>query len=65
MNYSVWFPVSKGSPATYMELKCPHTLPGQAFTMILSVGIRYRTNGADNDVDQLHYAGAAKILVTG
>lgn len=57
-----WWPVVKGSAATRLELNCPAAPPNQSFTLMLSLGIRFGTTGAANQVDQLKYAGAARII---
>jgi hypothetical protein len=60
-----WYPVSKGSATTALELSWPAIPPNQSFTMILGIGICYGTMGMANGIDQLPHAGAAKILAMG
>ena len=62
---TAWFPVSRGSAATVLELSYPHTPPDQSFAMLLSLGIRYGNPGDANNIGQIKYAGAAKVLATG
>jgi hypothetical protein len=57
-----WFPVSKGAPATSLQLNWPAVPPDQFFSLVLSVGIRYGAMGEGNKIEQVKYAGAAKVL---
>ena len=57
-----WFPVSKGSPAIPVSLKYPGTPPDSSFSLMLTIGIRFGTVGADNSIDMLKYQGAGKVL---
>ena len=36
----------------------------QSFTVMLSIGIRYGTIGVSNTIEQVKYAGAAKVMAT-
>lgn len=63
--YSDWYPVLNGSPAQSLEtsLVMPGiTVTGSSWILMLSVGIRFGTVSANNEVGQARYAGAAKIL---
>jgi hypothetical protein len=60
--YSDWYPVLNGSAATTLEINIGNTPPWDAFTLILSIGIRFGTIGADGNIQQVKYAGSAKIL---
>ncbi|HEY0680496.1 MAG TPA: hypothetical protein VGD17_19575 [Chitinophagaceae bacterium] len=63
---SSWYPVSKGSQATALEVSLQwqgHKLPVSAFSLMLSIGIRFGTVGMNDAVEQVKYAGAAKVLV--
>lgn len=62
--YSDWYPVLNGSAPTTLEINISNTAPWDAFTLILSIGIRFGTIGADGNIQQVKYAGAAKILAT-
>ena len=57
-----WFPLSQGSPAISLDLNYPNVPPDQSNIMLLSIGIRYGAPGASNQIDQIKYAGAAKVL---
>lgn len=62
---TAWYPLLSGSPATVLEVSLPAPAslpPSNAFSMMLSVGIRFGTVIENNDVRQVKYAGAAKIL---
>jgi hypothetical protein len=61
-----WYPVSKGSPATVLEVNLQgpgFELPLSPFTVMLSIGICFGTVGLNDQVEQVKYAGAAKVLV--
>jgi len=58
-----WYPVLKGSPALQLDIKHTSIPPNQLFSLILSIGIRFGTMLDANTVQQVKYAGAAKILV--
>jgi hypothetical protein len=57
-----WFPVSHGSPATTLELKLDAVLPDNSCCAMLSIGICFGAMGANNQIEQIKYTGAAKIL---
>lgn len=59
-----WVPVSKGSEAETVELSLVDVPPDRSFTVMLSIGIRYGTIGAANTIEQVKYAGAAKVMAT-
>ena len=59
-----WVPVSKGSEAETVELSFVDVPPDQSFTVMLSIGIRYGTIGASNTIEQVKYAGSAKVIAT-
>lgn len=56
-----WLPITKRYEATTLELKLPTAPPDTAFTLILSMGIRYGTATAPNVIEQVKYAGSAKV----
>lgn len=59
-----WLPVATGSPSIQLQLD-PAVVPAQAgFSVLLSVGICYGNIGEGGQVQQVKYAGAAKILAT-
>jgi len=60
---SAWYPVLQGSPALTLDLQQTHTPPDQSFSLVLSIGIRFGTMRDAATVQQVKYAGAAKILV--
>ncbi len=57
-----WHPVLKGAPATELKLKLGMMPPNDAFTLMLSVGIRFGTLQDAATIVQVPNAGAAKIL---
>jgi hypothetical protein len=57
-----WYPVLNGSPETSLQMKIRFTPPDEFFILMLTVGIRFGTIGADGNVQQLKRAGSAKIL---
>jgi len=60
---TAWYPVTKGSPALTLDLQHTATPPDQLFSLVLSIGIRFGAMLDANMVQQVKYAGAAKILV--
>lgn len=63
---SAWYPVSKGSPAATLEVRLEGAgleLSVPTFSLMLSIGIRFGTVGVGDAVEQVKYAGAAKVLV--
>ena len=57
-----WLPVIHGSPQQEINLQLPNLPPALPFTLVLSAGIRYGTLGEHGEMEQVKYAGAAKIL---
>lgn len=57
-----WLPVVKSFDATTLELKLETLPPDKAFMLMLSVGIRYGSTTAANTIEQVRYAGSAKVL---
>jgi len=57
-----WYPVLEGSAVSVLDIRYPKTFPDKAFSMMLSIGIRFGTMGIGGAVQQIKYAGAAKIL---
>jgi hypothetical protein len=57
-----WYPVLNGSPEMSLQMKINFTPPDEFFILMLTVGIRFGTIGADGNVQQLKRAGSAKIL---
>lgn len=60
-----WYPVLQGAPAIPLEMKLGMTPPDQSFSLVLSIGIRFGVMINANTVQQVKYAGAAKILGMG
>lgn len=57
-----WLPVSDGSAATTLRLGIEQQ-PSLAFsTLMLSVGIRYGLARSNGEIEQVKYAGSAKVL---
>jgi hypothetical protein len=58
-----WAASSAGSDAASLQISIPHLVPGtRAFSLMLSIGIRFGTPGVGGTVEQMENAGAAKIL---
>ncbi|MGB8192527.1 MAG: hypothetical protein WCF67_11445 [Chitinophagaceae bacterium] len=63
---SSWYPASKGSQATVLEVSLQGQdleLTASSFSIMLSIGICFGTVGINDEVEQVKYAGAAKVLV--
>jgi hypothetical protein len=63
---SAWYPASGGSKAMALEVSLQRrsfVLPSSPFSIILSIGIRFGTVGMNEEVEQVKYAGAAKVVV--
>jgi hypothetical protein len=61
-----WHPVSKASQAMALEVSLQGKslqLPVASFSLVLSIGIRFGTVGMGDAVEQVKYAGAAKVMV--
>jgi hypothetical protein len=59
---SGWFAAAKGSQALSLELSLPSTPPGEAFALVLTVGIIMGTAGKSGALEAVNYAGCAKVL---
>ncbi len=59
---SEWLSSMSRSEATTLALKLDFTPPDGHFTLMLSIGIRFGYPVAGNRVEQVKYAGAAKVL---
>jgi len=57
-----WYPSLVESPARSLEVKLLTAVPDQSFSLLLSLGICFGSISTENKVDQIKYAGAAKIL---
>jgi hypothetical protein len=62
---SPWYPVLNGSPAMRLDLSLPKTPPDAAFSIMLSIGIRFGTIADGGVVQQVKHAGSAKVLGMG
>jgi len=60
-----WYPVLKGSPAMKLEIQMGTMPPDQSFSLVLSIGIRFGALRDAGTIEQVKYAGAAKILAMG
>lgn len=60
--YSDWYPVLSGSPAITLQMGIDQTAPFDPFSLTLAIGIRYGTMGANGTIEQVRYAGSAKVL---
>jgi len=57
-----WLPVTKGMDALTLELEEPHTPPDDAYTLVLSIGIRFGMVYGGNIIGDTPRLGAAKVL---
>jgi hypothetical protein len=57
-----WLAVSKGSEGITLDLKSPYTMPDNHFSLVLGVGIAYGSYSDGSNVEQVKYAGCAKVL---
>jgi hypothetical protein len=57
-----WQPVLKGAAATALDISMNMQLPDQSFSLVLSIGICYGTMQDTISVQQVKYAGSAKVL---
>ena len=60
-----WCPVVKGSSSTILALAMNSIPPDQSFSLMLSIGIRFGILTDIDRVEQVKYAGSAKILAMG
>jgi len=60
-----WFPLLQGSPAMEVALRYDAIPPDQHFTLILAVGIRYGVLKSADLIEEVPYAGSAKVLEAG
>jgi hypothetical protein len=61
---SEWYPVQQGSPAFTLELSTERP-PDEAFSLMLTVGIRYGTMLTPVDIKQEPYVGSARVMAMG
>ncbi len=57
-----WLPSVNGADATALDFSIQQLPAGRDWSLMLAVGIRFATVGADGQPKQIRYAGAAKIL---
>ena len=57
-----WYPSSKGSKPTQLELQLKEPLVKDSFSLVLGIGIKFGTMGYDGKVEQVKYVGAAKVM---
>jgi hypothetical protein len=62
---SAWYPVLNGSPALRLAVSLPTPPPDAAFSLMLSIGIRFGTVADGGVVQQVEHAGSAKVLGMG
>lgn len=60
---SGWFPTLKGCEPTTISLQRATELPNNDFTLMLSIGICYGHLTGSGSIEQVKYAGAAKVLM--
>ena len=58
---SAWFSCMSGSDALTLPVKYNFTPPDEHFVLVLAVGIRFGYPGSADHVEQVKYAGAAKV----
>lgn len=59
-----WYAAKEGCPASTLEIALNQVPKDEAYTLILSIGIRFGALYGDSIVKEVKYAGAAKILST-
>jgi len=59
---SDWYPMMKGSAAMSLEMQLDTVPPDLAFSLVLSIGIRFGTMVDANTVEQVKRTGVAKII---
>ena len=59
---SPWFSCWSGSEGITLALKYDFVPPDDQFILMLAIGIRYGSPISESKVEQVKYAGAAKIL---
>ena len=57
-----WYPVLNGAAAETIHLKFDSVPPDNNYSLLLSIGIAFGTITTGNQVQQVKYAGAAKVL---
>jgi hypothetical protein len=57
-----WYPSSKGSKPSQLELQLKNPLEKDSFSLMLGIGIKFGTMGYEGKVEQVKYAGAAKVM---
>lgn len=60
---SPWFKSLEGSEATALALKLDVVPPNNDFALLLSIGIRYGKLASADLIQQVKYAGSAKVLM--
>jgi len=59
---SDWYTVASGSPATTLSVNLDAIPPDKAHSVMLTIGIRFGTMINPDTVQQVRYAGSAKVL---
>jgi hypothetical protein len=57
-----WYPAKQGCPSSTLEIVLDRTPEDEAYTLVLTIGIRFGALYGDSIVKEVKYAGAAKIL---
>ena len=60
--YSAWYPVSKGSPGLSVLLEQTPP-PDNGYGLVLSIGIRFGAPGDGGNIEQVKWAGSARLLL--
>lgn len=60
--YSDWRPVKSGAPACTLELRLPTVPSGDAFALVLAVGVLLGTPNFRGDIHSVPYRGSGRIM---
>ncbi len=62
---TAWFPSNKGNQQVQLEINVPEKIPGKGCTMMLTIGLRFGQTVDMDTIEQVKYAGMAKVLGVG
>lgn len=57
-----WLPITHAATGHVLTLEYPHVSAGNAYTLVLGLGLRYGTVTADGTIQQVKHAGSAKVI---
>lgn len=60
--HTEWFSARKGCPATALDLQLPYTPPGEAFSVLMAVGLEMGTAAEGGGIEPVRYGGSARIV---